>query len=507
MKKKLFYKPLLFIIAISFIISTIPASSYAVYAEPSSDSSGEIDPYDYYGLAEARKSLPIQSNEIANWPQGPQIGAEGAILMEANTGTILYAKNIDERLYPASTTKILTSLVAIENSELDEMVKFSHNAVFSIERGSSNMGMDEGQAIPMEQALYGILVYSANEVCNAVGEHIAGDMDSYVEMMNQKAIELGCKNSHFVTTNGLHNENHYTTPRDLATIARSFFANETLARMSGTAYYHVPQSPTQPDDDVDLYTHNQLTKKTYDYEGYIGGKTGYTTVARQTLVSCAERNGLKLVCVIMKEESPNQFLDTIALFDYGFNNFQCINIAENESNYTVNESTLFNTDNDIFFNSDPIMEIDPNAYIIMPNTVAFSDLTSSLSYENAEATDSVLATIDYSYQDIYLGSANISITNNNTLSSSAESEDTPNEDSIQKDSDNVVFINIFYIVIGIVCTLVLVLIIIGLISFFKNYHFSRRRNNGPKIKKEPKRKKLPQNRKRRKSKGSWDSWK
>ena len=133
--------------AAAVIITGTLSGPLTVSAEP--DSTDQIASNDYYALAEARKSLPIQSNEIANWPQGPQIGAEGAILMEANTGTILYAKNIDEKLYPASTTKILTSLVAIENSDLDEMVTFSHDAVFSIEKGSSNMGMDEGQSIPM----------------------------------------------------------------------------------------------------------------------------------------------------------------------------------------------------------------------------------------------------------------------------------------------------------------------------------------------------------------------
>lgn len=510
MLKKIFRKAFVYGLTATIAFSGIPTNVKTVYAEPTSEesqNSGEVDPYDYYGLAEGRKSLPIQSNEIANWPQGPQIGAEGAILMEANTGTILYAKNIDEKLYPASTTKILTSLVAIENSQLDEMVKFSHEAVFSIERGSSNMGMDEGQSIPMEQALYGILVYSANEVCNAVAEHISGSMDAYVEKMNQKAAELGCTNSHFVTTNGLHNEEHYTTPRDLATIACAFFSNPTLTKMSGTAYYHVPQSPTQPDDDVDLYTHNQLTKKTYDYDGYVGGKTGYTTVARQTLVSCAERDGLKLVCVIMKEESPNQFLDTIALFDYGFNNFQRMTIAENETNYTVNESSLFNSDNDIFFSSDPIMEIDPNAYIIMPNTVAFGDLTSSLSYKNAETTESVLATIDYEYQDIYLGSADITITQTGNTDSFASGMETDPEKVTQQSSDNVLFVNVIHIIIGVVAALVLILIIIGVISLIRNYSFSSRRRRGSTIKvNKPNRRNKKRRNRKGGSYGSWDSW-
>ena len=153
---------------------------------------------DYNAEAEARKSLSIQTNEIENWPQGPCIGAESAILMEATTGTILYAKNIDEQLYPASTTKILTCLIAAEQAEMNEVVTFSNDAVFSIERGSSNMGMDVGEQITMEQALYGVLVGSANESANAVAEHIAGTVDSFSKLMNQKAKELGCKNSNFV---------------------------------------------------------------------------------------------------------------------------------------------------------------------------------------------------------------------------------------------------------------------------------------------------------------------
>lgn len=441
---------------------------------------------DYQAEAEARKSLPIQSNEIENWPQGPEIGAEGAILMEANTGTILYAKNIDEKLYPASTTKILTTLIAIENASLDEMVSFSNEAVFSIEKGSSNMGMDVGQSITMEQCLYGILVYSANEVCNAVGEHIAGSIDNFVEMMNQKVAELGCTNSHFVTTNGLHDENHYTTPRDLATIARAFFSNETLSKISGTNYYHIPPTDTQPDD-IDLWTHNSLTAGTYQYDGYIGGKTGFTSDSRQTLVSCAERDGIKLICVIMREESPNQFLDTIALFDYGFNHFQKVNIAENETNYTVYNSDLFHTDSDIFFNNDPILEIDANDYVIIPKTITFADLTSSLSYETANTasdSSSLLAKINYQYQGADVGSASITLTaaetsNQTTASKDNGSASVSDSDAVQDEQTGgkIIFINVLK-VIGIIL-LVLILIIIGIftVAFCRNYNFARRRRS------------------------------
>lgn len=438
---------------------------------------------DYAQEAENRKSLPIQSNQIENWPQGPQIGAGGAILMEANTGTILYAKNIDDRFYPASTTKILTSLVAIENSEMNETVSFSQEAVFSIGKGTSNMGMDVGQSISMEQCLYGILVYSANEVCNAVGEHIAGSIDGYVDMMNQKALELGCTNSHFVTTNGLHDENHYTTPRDLAIIACAFFSNQTLTKMSNTNHYYIPPTATQPDD-IDLWTHNSLTAGTYSYDGYIGGKTGFTSDSRQTLVSCAERNGIKLICVIMQEESPNQFLDTIALFDYGFNNFQKVNIAENETKYTITDSDLFNTDSDIFFSNDPIITIDPADSVIIPNTITFTDLTSTLSYETAglEGSDSLLATIQYQYQGQNVGKASITLTpavNTSQFESDAQIVSANAIDGPANVSGNgkVIFINILKVIGIILLVLVLIIISIFTYAFCKNYNFARRRRS------------------------------
>lgn len=435
---------------------------------------------DYAQEAEDRKSLPIQSNQIENWPQGPQIGAGGAILMEANTGTILYAKNIDDRFYPASTTKILTALVAIENSEMNETVSFSQEAVFSIGKGTSNMGMDVGQSISMEQCLYGILVYSANEVCNAVGEHIAGSIDGYVDMMNQKAKELGCTNSHFVTTNGLHDENHYTTPMDLATIACAFFSNQTLTKMSNTNHYYIPPTATQPDD-IDLWTHNSLTAGTYSYDGYIGGKTGFTSDSRQTLVSCAERNGIKLICVIMQEESPNQFLDTIALFDYGFNNFQKVNIAENETNYTISDSDLFNTDSDIFFSNDPIITIDPADSVIIPNTITFADLTSSLSYETSgpEGPDSLLATIQYQYQGQNVGKASVTLTpavNTSQFESDAQIVSANAIDGAStSEGGKIIFINILKVIGIILLFLVVIIISIFTYAFCKNYNFARRR--------------------------------
>ena len=178
------------------------------------------DPPDYDALAEARKGLPIQSNSIADWPQGPEVSAQAAILMEADTGAILYAKNIDERLYPASTTKILTCTLAYENSDLTDIVKFSSEAVKSVPWDGSKIGIDPGEAITMQQAYEAILIGSANEVANGVAEHVGGSMEGFVDMMNQRVADLGLQNTHFVNANGLYDDNHYTSAYDLAILAR-----------------------------------------------------------------------------------------------------------------------------------------------------------------------------------------------------------------------------------------------------------------------------------------------
>ena len=409
------------------------------------------------------------------WPEGPEVQSPSVILMEMSTGTVLYEKNSDERNYPASITKIMTTLLALENSDLNEVVTFSDDAINNTE--GSGIYRDYGEQMTMEQCLYGILVYSANEVCNAVGEHIAGSISGFVDMMNAKAAELGCTDSHFVTTNGLHDENHYTSPYDLATIARAFFSNETLTRIAGTSHYTIEPTATQPDL-IDLYTHNKLTNNTYPYEGYIGGKTGYTSQAHQTLVSCAERNGMKLICVVMKEDAPAQFTDTIALFDYGFNNFSRVNVAQNETNYTVNNSDFFESNSNIFGATETIMSINPNDYVIVPNTITFSDLTSSLSYEDDASDPLAVASINYSYHDVSVGQAKVEL--NAQKDTYDFTSPVVESDSVSQNNapgDKVIFINVIKVIAIVIGVIVLLLLLITAIAFFRNYHFSRRRRN------------------------------
>ncbi len=364
---------------------------------------------EYLSEAEARKELPIQSDDYVNWPAGPKLGCESAMLVEATTGVVLYEKNIHEKLYPASVTKMLTALIAMEECDMDEMVTYSQAAIDSINwRTDANLGIAPGNQITMEQSLYGLLVGSANEVAYAIAEHICGEgnLTGFADKMNEKAKELGCTDSHFVTPNGIHDENHYTSAADLAKIAEAFYSYELLSKMASTVKYQVPQTATQPRDDMIVYAKSKLHQgKEYAYDGLLGTKTGYTEFARQTLVSCAEKNGIKLIAVVLKEESPYQFTDTVELFDYGFNNFKKVSASENDNTYVIQSLTFFSTSSDVFGSSKPILQMNSSDYIVLPMDAEFTDTTSELDYVNRDKGD--IAKINYYYNGKYVGCADI----------------------------------------------------------------------------------------------------
>ncbi len=429
---------------------------------------------DYDAEAEERKKLPVETNQYMNWPAGPEIGAQSAILMEVNTGSILYAKNIDEKLYPASITKILTALIAFEKCDMDEIVTFSSEAIHSINwREDANMGINVGDAITMEQCLYGLLVGSANEAAYAIAEHICGEgnVEQFSDLMNQKAKELGCTNSNFITPNGIHDENHYTSAHDMALIAQAYFSNELLSKMSLTTSYHVPQTSTQPREDMIVWAKSKLLPgKQYAYDGLVGTKTGYTDDARQTLVSCAQKNGMKLVCVILKEESPNQFTDTIELFEYGFQNFYAVPVAENDKTYSIDTSNFFSTDTDFFGSSKPILEIDPENYIVLPENVDFSETTAELTYENLDTNE--IARIDYKFNDIFVGSASIIPVEDTVTIFDFGTKPQIVEEPTMEESDTI-FINVKNVIIAIIAIallLIAVFMIRSMIINTRKYH-------------------------------------
>ncbi len=382
----------------------------------------------------AHQAMAVQSNEIAGWPTGPVVSAESAILIEAETGTILYAKNIHKQQFPASTTKILTALLAYENSSLDEVVTFSHDDVFGIPRNSNHIAMDVGDSLSMEVCLNALLIRSANEVAYAIAAHVGGSWDGFVEMMNAKAKELGAVDSHFANPNGLPNEEHVTSAYDLAMIGRAFFANEYLTKITMTPKLVVPK---EKGDLVEWNKMGLIPTGSYAYEYLAGCKTGYTDSARSTLVSCAEKNGMRLICVVLNDENPEHNLDTIALFEYGFNNFKKVNVSQTETKYDIDNIGMFYSNDGIFGESKPLLSLNRNDCIIQPASVPFEELTSSISYGSTVPGQAALIT--YSYHGVNLGTVSLDINASDEPGYSFESEENPsgaNTTSETKNSEN-----------------------------------------------------------------------
>ena len=267
----------------------------------------------------------ISTNEISGWPQGPEVACETAVLMEAESGLVLYDKGMDELRYPASITKILTALLAIENCSLDSQITFSETAVAAeLVAGSSTINMQVGEVITVEDCLYGLMVQSANEVAVQLAETVSGTEAAFAELMNQRAAEIGCKNTHFTNASGLPDENHYTTAYDMALIFREALKNDTFREVIGTQTYYIPPT-NMTATERRLHTHHPLfaEESPEHYEGCIGGKSGSTEAAGKTLVTGAVQNGVTYLAVVMKgaEMAPN-CLDTTNLFNYGFQNFE-----------------------------------------------------------------------------------------------------------------------------------------------------------------------------------------
>ena len=339
---------------------------------------------DYYGEMESNKKQPVQTNKIPSWPKGPAVTAAGAVVMDADSGTVLYAKNPDMRLYPASITKVMTALLAYENLQMSDTVTFSENAVFGIEPGSSNIGLDVGESITVDQALYGLMIASANEVAIALGERISGSEEEFVKLMNRRARELGCTNTNFVTTNGLHDKNHYSTAPDMALIAKEAFKYPKLIEYMSQLNYHFEASANQPDD-FWLGNTNDFLNGAIPCEDVIGGKTGYTDQARETLITFAARDDMHLVCTIMRDEPPYQYYDTIDLLNYGFENFKNISVAQKEDRFTLKSVDFLTLGSDLFGNSSPYYSVSENASVTIPKKASFQDLTAEItaSFQNS----------------------------------------------------------------------------------------------------------------------------
>jgi len=263
------------------------------------------------------------ADEVPNNTDSPSLLAETAILMDAESGEILYNKNADQKMFPASITKLMTILLALENGSLTDEITFSHNAIYSIEPGSAHIAIQEGETLTLEQVLRAIILRSANEASNGVAEYVSGSTEEFAKKMTERAKELGCTNTNFVNANGLHDENHYTTAHDMALIAQELLTHEEYRNMMSETYFEI--EPTNKQTEI-RYLHGQHQmlnpNAIYYYEDAIGGKTGFTSEALNTLVTYANKDGMELIAVVMRCNAAEHYTDTAALFDYGFANYE-----------------------------------------------------------------------------------------------------------------------------------------------------------------------------------------
>ena len=260
--------------------------------------------------------------------------SESGILIDAKTGKILYEKNIHERKYPASTTKMLTAIIAIENCNLNDTATASYNAVNSIEKGYTKADIQVGETFTIEQLLNVLMLQSANEAANIIAEHISGSVSKFAKVMNQKAKEIGCVDSNFVNANGVHDENHYSSAYDLALIAKYSMQNDTFRRIVTQKECSLPHTEFWTDEQVAEHgernfknSNNLLMPESKYYYPYaISIKAGFTTPAKNCLVTGCNRDGFEMISVVLHAEntedgSSARYVDTINLFEYGYNNF------------------------------------------------------------------------------------------------------------------------------------------------------------------------------------------
>ena len=273
------------------------------------------------------------------------IYSQGAVLMETSTGKVLYGKNENGKLYPASTTKILTAIIAIEHYNLTDKIIANNSAIMAIPSGYSNAAIQPGEALTVEELLELFLIHSANEVGYIFAEDISGNIANFADLMNKKATEIGCKNTHFTNPSGIHNVEHYSTAYDMALIAKYCMKNETFRNIVS-----MPSCTIEPTDKYEkryFKNTNDLidSKSKYYYENAIGIKTGFTTQAKNCLIAGSKKNNMELITVVLGAEATadgrsGRYVDTINLFDYGFANYKIQKV--NSANMEIQSLTIQN---------------------------------------------------------------------------------------------------------------------------------------------------------------------
>lgn len=382
-------------------------------------------------------------NTSVAWPEAPVTNSGTACLMDADTGAILFDANMDEQRYPASITKIMTALLVAENKQPTDTVTFGEQAVSESIPGNARIDVQLGETITVEDALHAILLASANEVCTQLAIDIAGSVEAFADMMNERAAALGCTNTHFTNPNGLPNPNHYTSAHDMALIMQEAIKNETFLRVESDLTYTI-QPTNMTSTPRELRNHHAMLFQddpNWGYEGAFAGKTGYTDEAHNTLVTAAKRKNITLICVVMTCDNLDYIVDTRSLLDYGFNNF---------THYTLKDTKKESL----------------SGTVSLPNDAKIKSATYT---DPDDASDQESFTRQYFYDDHLIGTATVSAKSSSSAddssSVSSSSGTTSSSDGIvtpetnRNDSSTSSLSSPLYILIGLNVIAVLILII------------------------------------------------
>lgn len=281
----------------------------------------------------AEASVGITTNAISGWPQGSDITSTAAVVMEESTNTVVYAKNMDQPLFPGGTVKVMTTLLALENSQLTDSVTMTSTGVSGVTDGGANISAQLDEVFTMEQCLYAIMMVSANDIALQVAEHLGGSVEGFVQMMNARAAELGCTNTVFTNPTGLPDENQHTTAHDMALIMKAALKNESFRTIAGAPSYTI--SATNVSGGERVLTNNfsmmNAANAAY-YQNCLGGREGFTEASGSTLVCGAEKNGVTLIAVVLQGASGTTGTEAGALLNYGFDNFHMLSLGDTDFN-------------------------------------------------------------------------------------------------------------------------------------------------------------------------------
>jgi len=272
----------------------------------------------------------ISTNSISGWPQGPDITSTAAMIMEDSTQTTVYAKNMDQVLYPGATVKVMTTLLTLENAQLSDQVTMTATGVSGVTDGGASISAQLDEVFTVEQCLYAIMLASANDVALQIAEQIGGSVDGFVQMMNNRAVELGCTNTVFTNPTGLPDENQHTTAHDMALITKAAIDNESFRTIAETTSYTIPATNVSGGERVLTNNFSMLNNTNAYYQYCLGGREGYTEASGSTLVCGAEKNGVSLIAVILQGASGTTAAEAVSLLNYGFDNFQLLSLGDND---------------------------------------------------------------------------------------------------------------------------------------------------------------------------------